>query len=343
MKSLASDNFSGVHPRVMEALRIANEGHAIAYGGDPLTLRIKERIRTLFGGAAEVAFVFNGTGANIVALRSLLRPFEGVICAETAHINVDECGAPEWLTGSKLLPLPAPDGKLTVDQVRTALHGFGNPHHVQPKVLSISQATEYGTIYTREEISAVADLVHAKGMFLHVDGARIANAAAALGCSLSQLVAETGVDLLSLGGTKSGMMYGEAVVFLRKELAQYVPFYRKQVAQLASKMRYIAAQFDALLTDDLWLKNALHANRMAALLAQKVRSLPGVTLTQPVQVNAVFACIPKAAISVLQEKSFFWVWNQEVGEVRWMTSWDTTEQEIEEFVSLLSETLQRGA
>ncbi len=271
MKSFASDNFASVHPKIMEALEKANAGHAMAYGADPITEEAEKRIKDLFGGEPEVFFVYNGTGANVVALRCLLHPFEAVVCAKTAHINVDECGAPEWMTGSKLITLPTEDGKLTPEQVQTALHGFGDQHHVQPKVISITQSTEYGTLYAREEMKALADLAHAHNMYLHVDGARIANAAAALGCTLKELVTDTGVDALSFGGTKNGLMFGEAIVFFKKELGQHAKFYRKQSAQLCSKNRYIAAQFNALLTDDLWLQNAKHANAMAQRLLTEVQ------------------------------------------------------------------------
>jgi len=337
MKTFASDNFASVHPKVMEALEKANEGHAMAYGADPITKEAEDRIRNLFGTETEVFFVWNGTGANVVALRCLLRPFEAVVCAKTAHINVDECGAPEWMTGSKLIVLPTENGKLTTDQVQGVLHGFGDQHHVQPKVLSITQSTEYGTLYTLQEMKDLADLAHAYGMFLHVDGARIANAVAALGCTMKELVVDTGVDALSFGGTKNGMMYGEAVVFFRKDLGEHAKFYRKQSAQLCSKNRFIAAQFNALLTDNLWLENARHSNSMAKRLLEKVKNIDGVTITQPAEVNAIFARIPKEAISVLQEKNFFWIWNEAAGEVRWMTSWDTTEEDIDDFVGLLEE------
>ena len=337
MKSFASDNFASVHPKVMQALERANDGHAMAYGADSYTKKAEEKFRALFETDCDVLFVWNGTGANVVSLRSLLRPFEAVVCAKTAHINVDECGAPEWMTGSKLIPLQTEDGKLTVEQIRSVLHGFGDQHHVQPKVISITQSTEYGTLYTLDEMRAIANLAHAQDMYLHVDGARIANAAAALNCSLKQLITDTGVDVLSFGGTKNGLMFGEAVVFFKKGLVENAKFYRKQSAQLCSKNRYIAAQFNALLSDDLWLENAKHANDMAKRLLEKVKDIKGVTITQSLQVNAIFARIPKAAIPVLQEKNFFWIWNEEIGEVRWMTSWDTTDDDIDAFVSLLSQ------
>lgn len=340
MKTFASDNFASVHPTIMEALQRVNVDHAMAYGADPHTKEAEERIQALFGSETETYFVYNGTGANVVALRCLLNPFEAAICAKTAHINVDECGAPEWMTGSKLITLPTEDGKLTPEQIQTVLHGFGDQHHVQPKVISITQSTEYGTLYSLSELKAIADLAHAHQMYLHVDGARIANAAAALSCTLKELVTDTCVDVLSFGGTKNGLMFGEAVVFLRKELAKNAKFYRKQSAQLCSKNRYIAAQFNALLTDNLWLENARHANRLAQKLLESVKNLPGVTITQTAQVNAVFARIPKEVIPVLQEKNFFWIWNEETGEVRWMTAWDTTEEDVEAFTKLLAETLK---
>jgi threonine aldolase len=335
MKTFASDNFASVHPDVMAAIQAANGGHAMAYGGDGVTARAQERFRDLFGPHTETFFVWSGTGANIVALASILKPFEAVICPATAHINVDECGASERMIGCKLITLPTTNGKITPDDILPCLHAVGNEHHAQPKVISITQSTEYGTLYRVEEIRALATIAHEHGMYLHVDGARIANAAAALGISLKELVTDTGVDVLSFGGTKNGMMGGDAVVYLNAELARDAKYLRKQMTQLPSKMRYISAQFEALLSNDLWLRNATHANAMAKKLADAVREIPGVELTQNVEVNAVFARIPKEKIVPLQMEMFFWPWNEETGEVRWMTAWDTTQEDIDHFVDLL--------
>lgn len=339
MKTFASDNFASVHPAVMDALVRANEGHAMAYGADPYTQRVTELFRAQFGAHVEVFIVWSGTGANVVALGSMLKPYEGVICPSTAHINVDECGAPERFTGCKLIVIPTQNGKITPADVLPHLHAFGNEHHVQPRVISITQSTEYGTLYSLDEIRALADVAHANKMYLHVDGARIANAAAALGVTLKELVTDTGVDVLSFGGTKNGMMYGEAVVYLNPELAEGVQYIRKQSTQLPSKARYVSAQFEVLLTNDLWLKNATHANAMAKKLAEAVAKIPQVEVTQKVEVNAVFARIPKSLIPILQQQNFFWTWNDETGEVRWMASWDTTEEDIDTFVALLQSQL----
>src|SRR5919202_3677493 len=269
-RGFASDNNAGVHPRVWDALRAADRGHAVAYGDDVYTETAVRLFRERFGEAAEVFFVFGGTGANITALAALTRPHHAVVCAETAHINVDECGAPERFAGCKLLALATPSGKLRAEQVEPLLARAGDQHHVQPRVVSVSQATELGTVYTAEELRRLAEFAHARGMLLHVDGARLANAAAHTGASLRELTADAGVDVLSFGGTKNGMMYGEAVVFLDPRLAEGFKFVRKQAAQLPSKMRFVAAQFTALLAEDLWLQNASHANHMARLLAAEL-------------------------------------------------------------------------
>ncbi len=335
MKTFASDNFASVHPQVIDALIRANDGHAMAYGADPATAHVTELFRQQFGKQAEVFIVWSGTGANVVAIGSMLKSYEGVICAATAHINVDECGAPERFTGCKLIPVATTNGKLAPADVLPHLHAFGNEHHVQPRVISITQSTEYGTLYSVEEIRTLAELAHANKMYLHVDGARVANAAAALGVTFKELITDTGVDVLSFGGTKNGMMYGEAVIFLNPLLAVGTSYVRKQSTQLPSKARYISAQFEALLTDDLWLKNATRANAMAKKLAEAVANIPQVEITQKVEVNAVFAHIPKPLIPILQQQNFFWTWNDETGEVRWMASWDTTEEDVDSFVALL--------
>ncbi len=339
-RSFASDNNAGVHPAVMEAIAAANDGHVIAYGDDVYTARASRLFREQFGKDAEIFFVFGGTGANILGLKAATQPHHAVICAETAHINVDECGAPEKFTGCKLLGVPTPHGKLTVDQIPPLLHEVGFEHHVQPRVISISQATEMGTVYSVRELKALANIAHDNGMLLHMDGARVANAAASLDVKLRAITRDAGVDILSFGGTKNGMMYGEAVVFFNRKLADDFRYTRKQGAQLPSKMRFISAQFEALLTDDLWRRNAQHANRMAQLLADALAKISQISITQKVEANGVFAVIPRRFIPSLQKKYFFYIWNQEKSEVRLMTSFDTTEDDIAEFLSLVKKTVR---
>jgi threonine aldolase len=342
-RGFASDNYAGVLPEVMEALSAANSGHAVSYGGDDWTARVEALFRAEFGDEARVALVFNGTGANVVALDAACRPWEACICAATAHLNVDECGAPERVAGLKLLAVDTPDGKLSPALVEPHLVRFGDEHAVQPKVVSITQSTELGTLYSVDEIAALADQAHAHGMLLHLDGARLSNAAAALGLPLRALTTDAGVDLLSFGGTKNGMMLGEAVVFLRPGLGENVAFRRKQTMQLASKMRFIAAQFEALLADSLWERTAGHANAMGARLAETVGSIEGVRITQRVQANAVFAVLAPAATARLQERWRFYVWDERTGEVRWMCSWDTTPDDVDEFAADVAEAVRSAA
>ena len=336
-RGFASDNNAGVHPRVMDAVRTANHGHAVAYGDDVYTETAVRLFRERLGAGAEVFFVFGGTGANVSALGAVTRPHHAVVCAETAHVNVDECGAPEKFTGCKLLALATPDGKLRPEQIEPLLARAGDQHHVQPRVVSVSQATEMGTVYTAEELRRLSEFAHERGMLLHVDGARLANAAAHLDVSLKDLTAGAGVDVLSFGGTKNGMMYGEAVVFFDPALARDFRFVRKQAAQLPSKMRFVAAQFTALFTEDLWLRNAGHANRMAQLLAAELRAMPRVRITQPVESNAVFAALPRESIARVQERFFFYVWNEQTPEVRLMCSFDTTEEDVRELAGVVGE------
>ncbi|MFP5222079.1 MAG: threonine aldolase family protein [Acidobacteriota bacterium] len=338
MHSFASDNNSGVHPAVLAAIAQANQGHAVGYGADPWTEAAQDAFRAEFGPDAQAFFVFLGTAANVLSLNALTRSHNAVVCARTAHINVDECGAPERMLGCKLLTCPGTDGKLTPEDIRPFLNDLGNEHHNQPRVVSITQSTELGTIYRPEEVKALADFAHANGLYLHMDGARIGNAAAALDLSLAAITRDCGVDVLSFGGTKNGMMFGEAVVFFRPELAGEFRYQRKQAMQLASKMRFISAQFSALLADGLWRANARNANAMARLLASEAATVPGVALTRPVETNAVFARIPAKAVSALQERYFFYVWNAsraDAPEVRWMCSFDTTEQDVLDFVQAL--------
>jgi len=334
-RGFASDNNAGVHPEIMDAMTRCNEGHVVGYGNDVFTKRAEEKIREHFGNDTEAYFVFNGTAANVVGLRNMTQSFNSIICAETSHIQEDECGAPEFFTGCKLLPLETHQGKITIENIAPHIRGIGFEHHSQPRVVSITQATEMGTVYSLEEIRKIADFVHSRGLLLHMDGARIANAAVSLGTTLRETTRDAGVDVLSFGGTKNGAMYGEAILVFTPGLTDSFSYLRKQSMQLASKMRYIAVQFESLLTNDLWLRNARHANRMARLLAEKASALPHVRITQPVEANGVFAVIPGNLIERLQDEYFFYVWNEELSEVRWMTSWDTTEEDIDGFVDLI--------
>jgi threonine aldolase len=330
-KSFGSDNHAGAHEAVVRALARANTADVPSYGADPWTGRAAAALRAAFGARGGVYFVFTGTAANVLGLSLLLRPFEGVICAETAHVNVDECGAPERILGSKLLAVPTPDGKLTPELVATKLADRGDEHRVQPRVVTISQVTELGTCYSLEELKSLGEFCRAEGLRLYVDGARMANAAAHLGCSLADLSACA--DALSFGGTKNGAMGAEAVVVMAEELAADVPFLRKQQGQLASKMRYLAAQFEALLDGELWLRNARQANAMAGRLAAGIAGVPGVRLWQPVESNAVFASLDPAHIARLQQDWQFYVWDAAAHVVRWMTAFDTTEADVDTFVA----------
>jgi threonine aldolase len=337
LRHLASDNCAGVHPSVLAAIADANTGHQPSYGRDPYTERAEAVFRQHFGETARPWLVFNGTAANVLGLEAVLRPHQAVICAAEAHINVDECGAPERFTGCKLLIVETTDGKLRPADITARLGSMGDEHRVQPKVVSISQATELGTVYWPGEIQALADVAHRHDLLLHMDGARIANAAAGLGASLREITMDAGVDILSFGGTKNGLLGAEAVVFLNGLDPAEMPFIRKQGMQLASKMRFLAAQFIALLGTDLWRQNAEHANRMARLLAERVRDVPGITLTQPVEANGVFATVPPQHIPALMQHALFYVWNVERSEVRWMTAWDTTEGDVELFAAAVRE------
>ncbi len=334
-RTFASDNWSGVHPEVMAAIVAANIGHAPSYGADPLTAEAVALFRREFGPDAEVYLAFNGTGANVVGLQSLLRPHEAVICASGAHIAVDECGAPERFLGSKLVTVDCPDGKLTPDLAQRVLTGVGDEHHVQTRVVSVTQSTELGTCYSVEEIRTLADWAHGNGLLVHLDGARIANAAAALGVPLGAFGTSAGVDVLSFGGTKNGALGAEAVVTFRSDDETGLRFVRKQSMQLASKMRFAAAQFVALLTDGLWERNAAHANAMASRLGEGASAVPGVRLAHPVEANGVFAVLPAAVTQALQVDYPFYVWDQETGVVRWMCSFDTTPEDVDALVALL--------
>ena len=338
-RSFASDNNAGIHPEVVKAIVATNQGHAVGYGDDRYTESAVSKFKQHFGADIDVFIVFNGTAANCLSLKALTDSYHAVICTEAAHIYTDECGAPEKFTGCKLIPIPAGSGKLTVDDVRRACHGIGDQHHVQPRVISITQATEMGTIYRPEEIKALARFAHKGAMFLHMDGARIANAAASLGLTLRQATRDLGVDVLSFGGTKNGLMGAEAVVFFDKKLSHNFQYLRKQGMQLASKMRFVSAQLDCLLSRDLWLKNARHANRMARLLQKGLSNIPEVKIVYEVEANGVFAKIPAHAIAPLQKRYFFYVWNEEESVVRWMCSFDTTEEDVKRFVKFVAETV----
>ena len=339
IRGFGSDNFSGVLPEIFQALEEASYGHQHSYGEDEYSAKAIQDFKNIFGEDIEVFFVYNGTGANVLGLSAFLRPYQAVICAETAHINVDECGAIEKQSGSKLLTVPTFDGKLTLGLIENHMHGFGDPHHAQPKVISLTECTELGTVYTPEELKAICDYAHAHGMVVHMDGARLSNAVAYLGCPPRALTTDAGIDVLSFGGTKNGMMFGEAVVFFNTSTIAEVPFIRKQAMQLHSKTRFIAAQFSTVLKDGLWLKAAAHANRMAQMLANEAENIPGVRITQEVQGNEIFAITPRAKIKALQEKCFFYVWDENASEVRWVCSFDTTESDIIEFVNILRQEL----
>jgi threonine aldolase len=336
-RGFASDNNAGVHARVIDALRAANQGHTVAYGDDAYTEVAVKKFREQFGEGAQVFFVFGGTGANVTGLAAVTRPHNAVVCAETAHINVDECGAPELFSGCKLIDLSTPDGKLRPEQIEPLLWRKSDQHHVQPRVISISQPTELGTVYTLEELERLSSFARARGLLLHIDGARLANAAAHLGVTLRE--AASGADVLSFGGTKNGMMYGEAVVFLDASLAGDFKFVRKQGAQLPSKMRFVAAQFNALLTEDLWLRNAERANSLARTLAEEIRRIPRMKITQAVESNAVFTLMPREIVPRVQERFFFYVWNERDSEVRLMCSFDTTEEDVRELARVIRETV----
>lgn len=334
-RGFASDNNAGIHSRVLAAIHAANAGHAAAYGHDPLTAAAIGRFEALLGEDIRVFFVVNGTAANVLSFRAACRSFHSIITAETAHIQVDECGAPEFHTGCKVLTAGGRHGKLTVADIRSHVRGFGFEHHAQPRVVSITQPTELGTVYRPEAIREIAAFAHDQGLLLHMDGARIANACAFLDMDLRTLTRDAGVDMLSFGGTKNGLMLGEAVIFFDARLAEQFQYIRKQELQLVSKMRFIAAQFDALLSDGLWLDLARHANRMAQLLARQVSGVPRVIVTRPVESNAVFATLPGEWIPELQAAYPFYVWDEDSGEVRWMTAFDTTPEDVAGFVGAM--------
>lgn len=338
-RGFGSDNFSGVLPEVMKALRDANISHEVSYGGDDFSKIAIDKFKKLFGEDIEVFFTFNGTASNTIAIASCVQSYNAVICANTAHINVDECGTIEKFSGCKVLTLPTFNGKISPELIENHMHGFNIEHHSQPKVVSISQCTELGTVYTPEEIQIICDYAHSHGMLVHMDGARIANAVAYLDVDVKEFTKNVGVDVLSFGGTKNGMMFGEAIIYFNKELSENVKYIRKQGLQLYSKMRFIACQFSAILEDDIWIRTAKHSNAMAKLLAREIDLIPQVKITQNVQGNEVFAIIPRESIEKLQSHYFFYVWDESSSEVRWVCSFDTTENDVMMLVSLLKEEL----
>jgi threonine aldolase len=335
VRGFASDNYSGIHPEVLTALAAANGGHQTAYGDDDYTARLQEAFRRHFGAQATAYPVFNGTGANVASLQAATTRWGAVICAETAHINIDECGAPEKVGGLKLLTVPTPDGKLTPDLIDREARGFTDEHRAQPQVVSITQTTELGTAYSVHELQAVCQHAHAMGMRVHLDGARISNAAASLEVGFAAFTTDLGVDIVSFGGTKNGLMMAEAVVVLNPELDAGMKYIRKSAMQLGSKMRFTSAQLLALIEGDLWLRNATHANAMARRLARAIDDVPGVRVLHPVQANAVFATLPSEVTARLQQRFRFYVWDESTGAVRWMTTFDTTEADVDAFASAI--------
>jgi len=340
-KGFASDNWSGVCPEVMEALHEVNHGHLFAYGeGDEaITKEAVQKFKAVFGDDISVFFVYNGTAANVLGTSHLMRPYQAIVAAHSAHMNEDECGAPEKISGSKILTIETGTGKITPDQVEPFLHSIGFQHHAQPRMISISQVTELGTVYSVEEIKALAVFAHQNNMLLHMDGARIANAAVALSTGFKSFTKDAGVDVLSFGGTKNGLMFGEAVVFFNPDMAKDFEYTRKQGMQLHSKMRFISAQFSRYLANDLWKKNAENANKMARLLSDEISKIPQLTITQEVKANGVFVILPKNMIPKIQSQYFFHIWNESTNEVRLMCSWDTKEEDILGFISAVKKEL----
>jgi threonine aldolase len=341
VRGFASDNYAGVHPEILAALAVANGGHQTSYGEDAYTDHLQQVIRSHFGATAEAFPVFNGTGANVVALQALTDRWGAVICAESAHIHTDECGAPERVGGLKLLTVPTPDGKLTPELIDRQAHGFDDEHRAMPQVVSITQNTELGTVYTPAEIRAICEHAHQLGMRVHMDGSRIANAAASLDVPMRAFTNAVGVDVLSFGGTKNGAMFGEAVVVLEPAAVRHMKHLRKLSMQLASKMRFVSVQLEALLSRDLWLRNARHANTMATRLAEGARAVQGVEILYPVEANAVFARLPHDVSERLQKRFRFYFWDERAGDVRWMCSFDTTEDDVDGFVAALKEEAAR--
>jgi threonine aldolase len=340
-RGFASDNNAGVHPEIINAIIEANQGHVVAYGSDIYTERAIQKFREKFGEDIDVYFVFIGTAANVLSIDSVTRPFHSVITARTAHLHEDECGAPERFTGCKVLTLETEDGKLRISDIAKEMYAIGFEHHSQPRVISITQSTEVGTVYEVNEIRELADYAHRNNMLLHIDGARLSNAAVLLKKQFREFTRDAGADIVSFGGTKNGMMYGEAIVFFNKKNSEDFKYLRKQGMQLASKMRFISSQFERYLTDDLCIKLATHSNKMARILEKEIRTISGIEITQPVQSNMVFAIIPVEITEALQHEYFFYVRNEIKNEVRWMCSWDTTEEDIRGFTAVLRNLMKK--
>lgn len=337
MKGFGSDNHSGVHPQLFQALSDCNVDHAPSYGTDVWTEKATQSFREIFQAPVDVFFVFNGTAANVVSLRAMTKSFQAVFVSDVAHLNVDECGAPEYMTGAKIIPVPSQHGKLQWIDVAKHLVRAGDQHYSQPKVLSLTQPTELGTCYALDDLKLLVQLAHKNSLYVHIDGARLANAVVSLNSSFKEMITDLGIDVVSFGGTKNGFMMGEAIVVLNKNLAADLKYLRKQSCQLPSKTRYIAAQFDHYLRSGLWKEMAEHSLKMALYLKDKCQTIPEVVISQPTESNAVFARIPKEWIKPLREKHFFYVWDEHSFECRWMTSWDTTLEEIDQFVAHLKE------
>ena len=333
--TFASDNYSGVHPEIMEALNRANQGHAGSYGSDEYTARAVQKFKDFFGDHVEVFFVYNGTGANVLGLSAITQSFHAIICSDLSHIHVDESTAPEKFTGCRQFTIPTRDGKIYAQEIENRIQRLDDQHHPQAKVVSISQSTEYGTVYSLNELKAISAVAKRHGLFFHMDGSRISNAAVSLNRDFRAFTGDVGVDVLSFGGTKNGMMFGEAIVFFQPDLANHFKYIRKQGMQLHSKMRFIAAQFEALLSNDRWKKNASHSNAMAKLLAQELGKIQHVRITQPVDANGVFVTLPPAVVPALQDEQFFYIWTEKISEARLMCSFDTTEADVIRFVDRL--------
>lgn len=341
MRGFGSDNHSGIHPQILTAMTLANVHHAPSYGTDEWSDRAISIFKNLFGKQTEVFFVFNGTAANTLSMRAMAKPFHSILCADVCHMQMDECGAPEFFSGAKLHTLPSKNGKISIDGIKSALIRRGDQHYSQPQVVSITQPTELGTCYTLKEIKEICDFAHQEKLTVHMDGARFANACVELGCTFKEMTTDLGVDVVSFGGTKNGLMMGEAVLFLNPALAENFKYIRKQSGQLPSKTRFIAASFEAYLSNQLWQEIAQHSCQMAELLYQNIRSIPGIEVTQARQSNGVFVKIPKDWVKELREKYFFYVWDETTFECRLMTSWDTEEEDIHGFSQLLSEISKR--
>ncbi|MEK7434402.1 MAG: low specificity L-threonine aldolase [Cyanobacteriota bacterium] len=330
-KDFSSDNATGVHPDILDSITKVNNGNCFAYGNDEYTEKAINKFKEVFSENCDIYFVFNGTGANVTALKALTNSYNSIICGDNSHINFDECSAPEKFTGCKLTTIKNKNGKLVPEDIEEVLFGFGDQHHTQAKVISITQSTEYGTLYSLDEIKTLSKLAKKYNMYLHVDGARISNACVALNTSFKEMIIDCGVDALSFGGTKNGMMFGEAVVFTNKKLSEDFKYIRKQATQLSSKMRFISAQFLAFFENDLWKKNASNSNKMAKLLESKIKDIPNLTITQKVEANSLFVIMKRESIDMLLEKYNFYYWNEKINEVRFMCSFNTTENDIEDF------------